>query len=368
MSKLNKERLISLDLFRGITMFLLLVEGTHLYYFLNAVTPENTILSKIAAQFLHADWNGMHFWDLIQPFFTFIIGVAMSFSLSKRWIGGESWFRSLNHILLRCFVLFFLGIMLQSVYRERLVWDLYNILTQLSVSIFIAFLLFRFPFKAQIIISLCLLFMTEMLYRNFSAEGFAQPFVKDHNFGTFIDLFLMGKTHPDGWTAINCIPTTAHVMWGVLTGNVLLSDKNPINKFRILVVVSLILLITGYGLDWTGVSPINKKISTASFVIASGGWTLMLFVFLYWLVDLHGYKRWVIFFAVVGMNPIFIYVFSRTIGRGFLNEFVPIFTRGFMVPLGLNEGIMNFTTFFVILGLEWYVCYWLYKKNIFIKI
>lgn len=364
MSNLHKERLLSLDLFRGITMFLLLAEGTHIFYFLNAAVPGNIFFR----QFLHAEWQGMHFWDLIQPYFTFIVGIGMAFSLRKRHERGDSRAKTFKHIMLRCLILFFLGIMLQSVYRERLVWDLYNILTQLSVSIFITFLIFRFPYLTQLIISMGLLIVTEILYRYISIDGFDQPFVKDNNFGTFIDLAIMGKTHPDGWVAFNCIPTTAHIIWGVLAGRVLLDIKEPARRIRMLGLVCITGWIIGYGMDWMGISPINKKIGTSSFVLVSGAWSLASFLFLYWIVDIRKYKKWVAFFSIIGMNPIFIYIFSRIIGRGFLNKFVPVFTKGAMSQFGLSEGIMYLSAFMIILGIEWYLCYWLYKRKIFIKI
>lgn len=364
----HNERLLSLDLFRGITMLLLIAEGTNLYYFLNVAAPENSIFSILAAQFYHAQWRGMHFWDLIQPYFTFIIGVAMAFSLKKRLDQGINWFKIFRHIFFRCSVLFFLGIMLQIIYREKPVWELWNILTQLSISIFIAFLIFRASYSTQLIVSFCLLIVTELSYRYISIDGFDLPFVKDHNLGTFIDLFLMGKTHPDGWVAVNFLPTTAHVIWGVLTGRVIMNSDNPTKRIRIISIAGLAAIIVGYGMDLTGITPINKHISTSAFVIASGGWCLLSFILLYWLVDVKGHRKWITFFAVVGMNSIFIYVFSRTIGRIYLNKFVPVVIKGFMCRFGVTEGIMNFTAYLAIVGIEWYLCYWLYKKKIFIKI
>jgi predicted acyltransferase len=368
MSRIQNERLLSLDLFRGITMFLLIAEGANLYNFFNAVSPENSIFSTVAVQFYHAEWHGMHFWDLIQPYFTFIIGVAMAFSLKKRQERGDSWGKIFNHILFRSSVLFALGIMLQSVYREQFVWELWNILTQLAVSIFITFLIFRFPDRTQLAVSLCLLIITEILYRYTAITGFDQPFVKDHNFGTFIDMVLMGKTHPDGWVAFNCIPTTAHMIWGVLVGNLMKSSRKTGQKMRILSLCALVCLAAGYGLDWLGVSPINKKISTSSFVLASGGWSLTLFACLYWLTDIKGLRRGTIFFTVVGMNPIFIYLFSRTIGRSFVNDFAPVLKEGLVRWVSLSEGIANLTVYLTVLGIEWYICYWLYKRKIFIKL
>jgi predicted acyltransferase len=349
-------------------MFLLLAEGTHMFYFINGVVPENTFLGKLALQLLHAEWHGLHFWDLIQPYFTFIVGVAMAFSLNKRWRRGDSWSMTFRHMLVRCAVLFLLGVVLQIGYRERLVWELWNILTQLSVSILITFLIFRFPLSVQLIISFALLFITEISYRYILIEGFDQPFVKDRNLGAFIDLMLMGKVHPDGWVAFSCIPTTAHMIWGGLTGSMLITVKRSGQQIKILGLACLVGLSVGYGMDWTEIIPINKKISTASFVITSGAWSLVSFLLLYWLVDIKRYRRGVKFFIVVGMNPIFIYVFSRTIGRSFLNEFVTIFSKGIMNRAGISESITNLATFLSIIVIEWYMCYWLYKKRIFIKI
>ncbi|RJR14841.1 MAG: DUF5009 domain-containing protein [Nitrospiraceae bacterium] len=368
MPELHNDRLFSLDLFRGLTMFLLILEGTNFYYFLNVAVPENSIFSIIAAQFYHAQWRGMNFWDLIQPYFTFIVGIAMAFSLRKRLEQGISWVKIFRHILFRCSVLFFLGIVLQITYREKPVWELWNILTQLSISIFISFIIFRTSYSTQIIISLCLLLITELSYRYVPINGFDQPFVKDHNLGTFIDLLLMGKTHPDGWVAINFLPTTAHVIWGVLTGKVIMNSDNPTQPVRIIAITGVLAILIGYYMDLAGITPINKHISTSSFVIVSGGWCLLSFIFLYWLVDVRGHRKWVTFFAIVGMNSIFIYVFSRTVGRLYLNKYVPLFIKGLMGQFGLTEGIMNLLAYIGIVGVEWYLCFWLYKKKLIIKI
>ena len=167
MSNLNTKRLQSLDLFRGITTLLLLVEGTHLFYFLNAAAPSNMFFK----QFLHAQWHGMRFWDLIQPYFTFIIGVAMAISLKKRMEQGAGWAGTFRHTLFRCAVLFLLGIMLQSFFKREPVWDLYNILSLFSVSILISFLVFRFSVKTQLVISFGLLLITEMPWPTFPSSS-----------------------------------------------------------------------------------------------------------------------------------------------------------------------------------------------------
>ena len=367
-SEPSKGRLLSLDLFRGVTMFLLVAEGTRLYDSIRDAVPAGTFWETLITQFFHHPWNGLRFWDLVQPFFMFIVGVAMVFSLTKRWEAGDSWFKTFRHILVRCAMLLAFGVMLHCARRGKLVWELWNVLSQLSFTVLLAFLILRFPFYAQFVISIGLLVLTEILYRTCSIPGFNQPFVQGQNFGAWMDTVLMGKINPDGWVAINCVPTAAHTVWGVLAGKLLIGGKRHVTKIRSLAVAGLAGLVVGYGLDWLGITPIIKRICTSSFVVASGGWCLLVLMSCYWLVDVLGHKKGVLFFAVVGMNSIFIYLFSNTVGGGWFNKFVGIFTNGFMQWIGTPEPWMRILTSLAVLALEWSLCWWLYKRKIFIKI
>ncbi len=125
---MKNDRLYSLDLFRGITMFLLVIEGTHLYSALREYGPQEGFFHGLIMQFHHHPWNGLRFWDLVQPFFMFIVGVAMAFSLKKRWSKGQTWMESFKHILVRCLVLLLLGVLLACGYRGQLTWALWNVL------------------------------------------------------------------------------------------------------------------------------------------------------------------------------------------------------------------------------------------------
>lgn len=366
--KLEKGRLLSLDLFRGVTMFLLVAESTRLYSHFNNYTTEGTLAHSLAQQFQHHEWNGLYFWDLVQPFFMFIVGVAMVYSLNKRVKQSSDWSKTNRHIIQRCLILLFLGVMLHCVYSGRIVWELWNVLTQLSFTILVAYSIFHLPLKKQLYISIGLLVFTEFLYRSFPIEGFDQPFVKGENFGSWMDLLLMGKTSGGGWVAINALPTAAHTIWGVLAGKILISDKLPFDKIKILMISGLMALLIGYSMDWLGLTPIIKRISTTSFVFASGGWCLVILAACYWLVDIKGYKRLVHFFSIVGMNSIFIYMFAETIGKQWLVDFTPIFTDPVIGLLGGNEAIISLNAALGTLAIIWYLCYWLYKRSVFIKI
>ena len=349
-------------------MFLLVAETTELYHYGLEYTAEGSVGHWLATQFHHHPWNGLRFWDLVQPFFMFIVGVAMVFSLNKRVPSPPDWARARTHIIRRCGILFLLGTGLHCVYSGKLVWELWNVLTQLSFTILVAFWLFRYPLKTQLLVSFGLLLLTELLYRFVLVEGFDQPFVQGHNFGAWLDTVLMGKINGGGWVTVNCLPTAAHTIWGVVVGQVLVSSRSSGEKIKVLVVAGVVGLGVGYGLDLGGITPIIKRTSTSSFVLASGGWGLLILAACYWLVDVKGHQGWVTFFSLVGMNSIFIYMFSQTVGYQWVNETVALFTDGVLDWFGSGEVIKAFVAALAILALEWSLCYWLYRRKIFIKV
>ena len=361
----NSSRLFSLDVFRGITMFLLMAEAAKVYHALTDYFPTG-VGHQIMMQFHHHPWHGLRFWDLIQPFFMFIVGVAMPFSYRSRIKKGDTWNDAFRHILRRCVILFLFGTGLHCVYSGHLVWELWNVLTQLSFTILLTFLLLKTSWKNMLAVSLGLLVLTEILYRVYDPSA---PFVKDQNFGSWMDMLLMGKINDGGgWVTINCIPTAAHTIWGAMCGKLLLSEEGERTKLKYLVIAGIAALVIGYGLDLSGITPIVKRISTSSFAFASGGWALLVLAFLYWFVDIKNNKNWTKFFAIVGMNSIFIYLFGETIGAQWLSGFGKSFSYDLFGILGIGElGLAVINGFFV-LAMMWGLCYFLYKKKIFFKI
>jgi predicted acyltransferase len=364
----TSQRLLSLDFFRGITMFLLVAEGTHLWSVLVHDPIAGTIFEPFFQQFHHHPWNGLRFWDLVQPFFMFIVGVAMPFSYANRIKKGDERSKITRHIIQRCFILLAFGVGLHCGYKRELVWELWNVLSQLSMTILIAYFLMRYKWFTQILVSIGLLLFTEISFRTFGVEGFDQPFVKGQNFGSWMDMLLMGKTSGGGWLAINFIPTAAHTIWGVVAGQLLMSGKSETQKVKILAFSGAIILFAGYLLDWTSITPIIKRICTSSFVLASGGWTLLVLTLSYWIIDVKKINKWVFPFIIFGTNAIFIYMFFNTVGGQWFNNFVAIFTNGILSWFNASEFIMNLVASLTILGLEWLLCYYLYKRKIFFRI
>ncbi len=325
----NSQRLLSLDFMRGLIMVLLMLESTRLYDHLFELS-EGRILHSFFIQFFHHPWNGLRFWDLIQPGFMFMAGTAMAYSLHRQMHHGVEWNQSFFKTLKRSGWLFFWGVADYAVRPKGLSFELWDVLTQLSFTTLVAFLIFHWSYSSQIIFSIGLLALTEILYRFTNVvSGFNQPFADQHNFGNYIDLILMNKINRDGWVAINCIPTAAHTIWGALAGKLLLSEKTENEKVKWLMVAGAAGLIVGYGMGFT-ITPIIKRIATSSFVIASGGWCLLSLSLFYWWIDIKDHRKHLQLFTIVGMNSLFIYLFIEIVASRWFNGYIGAITNGLM--------------------------------------
>jgi predicted acyltransferase len=363
-----KNRLLSLDVMRGMVMILLAGESCLVYLSFRNLQPNGTTAWLFEHLFQHHPWNGLRLWDLIQPAFMLMAGSALYISYYNRVTKGITWQQNFRHVAIRCLKLFLLGLLIQSVDRGKLAWELWNVLTQLSVTTIIAYLIIRKSTSFQVVFSLVLLTITEVLYRYVLMPGYDQPFVIGKNFGSYVDMLLMGQINRNGWVAINVIPTAAHTIWGVVAGKLLMSNTPASTKIKTLLLAGICGLIVGYGLDLASVTPIIKRISTSSFVLASGGWVLLFLALLYWITDVKKISRYAWLFSVVGTNAIFIYLFFETVGYHWFDGFVAIFVKGFAGLVGIPENIQALLSALVTLFAECYLCYWLYRKKIFFKL
>ncbi len=359
-----KDRLQSLDLFRGLTMFLLIGESTLLYEHLRDPSLGGTLLHAIGTQLDHHPWHGLRFWDLVQPFFMFIVGVALALSTRNREARGESRGRITRHAVRRAFLLLLIGWALYCIEPGRITFRFQNVLAQLSVTYIIAYFMMRRPAREQIALGFGLILVSEVLYRVFWVPGYNQPFVPDHNFGAWFDMLVSGELSAGHWVSFNAVATTAHTVWGVVAGQWLVSARPAAKKLRVLFLMGLAGVAAGWALD--PVSPVIKRICTGSFVVASGGFCLLTLAFCYWLVDVKGMKKGVLFFNIVGMNSLAIYIFTQTGATEWLSHLARPFTQaGFAWTGQLGPEI---ATSLVAWAMLWGICYWLYKRRILIKI
>lgn len=350
---MNEQRLYSLDAFRGLTMIWMISEGFGLRVF-----EGSGALGALAAQFEHAEWEGMTAWDLIQPFFMFIVGVAMPYSFAARRARGESWGQSFRHVLKRCALLIGFGLIARSVQAGKPVLDLINVLAQVSVTYLIAFLLMRFSWRIQAGAGFALLALTWGLY---ALSGQPEPWTREGNIGRAIDMAVLGKTWGGGYATINCIPSAFNTIAGVLAG-LLLRAAPPGRVAQVLAGAGAALIAAGLALG--PLVPIIKKIWTPSFALLSTGCCLLALLAFYWVCDIWKKQRWATILVMVGANSIFIYLFHEILGR-WMRQTAPVFT-GWAIEWWPQWGQV-FTACAVIAFQIW-VCVWLYRRKIFFKV
>ncbi|MEO5998013.1 MAG: DUF5009 domain-containing protein [Chitinophagaceae bacterium] len=362
------DRLLSLDFLRGLIMVSLMIGETGFFGKLYKAFS-NSFTHLLSIQFEHSEWHGLTFWDTILPAFMTLAGTAMAYSYKKQKQSNYTWKQSFFKVLKRSFWLLFWGILIYSVRGEHLNFQLSNVLTQLAFTTLIAFAVINQPVWVQLTVSVLCLVIPEMLFRLIDIPGFDQPFVQFHNFGSYINQSLGIKLDLQHKTNfINFITSGAHTIWGMMAGQLLFSNKRSIQKFTYLMLLGLLALLTGLAMDLTGITPMLKWISTSSFVLVTGGIALMVLAICYEWIDIRKHQNYLKFFAVVGMNSIFIYLFFIFIGDKWLNGYMEVLCSELLNLAGVPLMVGAAFSCIVVFIMEWYLCYFLYKKKIFFKL
>lgn len=357
MASPDKDRVYSIDAFRGFTMVCMVSASFGLAYY-----RDHAVLGVLARQFRHAEWHGMTAWDLIQPFFMFIVGAVMPISFARRWAAGETWAQSFRHVLRRAALLVGFGLVARSIQAGHPVLDLINVLAQVAFTYFVAFLLLRASWRTQGAAAIGLLALHWGIYQFATAPGVEGPWVRDANIGWYLDRAILGKNWGGSYATINCLSSAANTIFGVIAGKLLASSLPPARKARILAASGMAAIAAGLALD--PFVPIIKKIWTASFAIYSLGFTLLALLFFYWVCDVMGRRGWARLFVVVGSNSIFIYLLHEILHR-WMQQTGLVFT-GWAVSLwGPFGSVLNA---WLVLGFQIWLCYWLDRRKIFFKL
>ena len=350
------QRYLALDAYRGFIM-LMLVSGGFGITELARRRPEFT---SIAGQFDHMPWEWIAFWDLIQPAFMFMVGVAMPFALARRREQGATEQQLFWHVVVRSFRLILMSQILISIGEGRLSFQLINVLAQVGICYFLTYLIMQLRFRWQAIVAAAILIGYWALFVAF--PGTEGPFLsKTTNVGAVIDKFVFGHLNNDNWTTINFLTSTVTTLFGVWTGQLLQSARSHAEKMRIIAISAVVCLAAGWAIHpW---NPIIKRICTTSFTIYSTGWVLLMLLAFYWLVEVRGYRKWTFPLVVIGANSIFIYSLHMVLQR-WLNGAVGVFTFKFawlgdFAPVAQACGVLL---------VMWYLCYWLYQRKIFLKL
>ena len=354
--KSQPARLVSLDAYRGLIMLMLISHGFGL-----AVLQSRPNWAWLARQVEHVEWTGCTFWDLIQPAFTFMVGMAMPFSFARRKQEGATTFDLFRHVAWRALVLIILSNVLSNFNSSvgRPVLQLINVLCQIAFGYLLCFLITRLRFPLQVVCAIGLLAGHWALFSIF--PGPDGPFSKEGNLGAVIDLRLLGYNYSGYYTTINFVTNGVTILFGCWAGMLMQLEKPHAYKLKVLAACSAGAFLLGLGLE--PINPLVKRLWTESFTFFSAGWVLLFLIALYWIVDVKKYRKWAFPAIVLGMNSIFIYSFSQVL-RGWLNRGVGVFTGNFWYLGDLGAIPQNI----LVLSIMWFMCYWLYKHKIFIRI
>ena len=387
------QRLTSIDAFRGFVMFLMVAEVLHLSRVAEAV-PESGFWAFLASQQSHREWVGCSLHDLIQPSFTFLVGVALPFSIASRMAKGQSFGRMLFHALWRSVLLVWLGIFLRSVGSSQTNYTFEDTLTQIGLGYPFAFLLAFRPGRVQwaaLSIILAGYWAAWALYPapgpdfNWAAvgvpadwphhlSGFAAHWDKNSNLGQAFDawfLNLFPRKEPflyngGGYLTLSFIPTLGTMIFGLMAGQWLRWEGQGIERVRRLVLVGAICIAGGCLLHFTGINPIVKRIWTPAWTIFSAGWAFLFMAGFYWIIDLRGRKGWAFPLVVIGMNSIFIYCIAHLWDRFIISSFKTHFGQDVFNVFGSAYSTLLSGT--VVIVVFWLILYWMYRRRIFLKI
>lgn len=360
-------RLLSIDFFRGIIMLILMLGETDIFLKIYEAFP-GKVTFFLYQQFSHSEWEGLHFWDLLLPAFMFVAGISMAMSYNKQQKIGVAWSTSFKKILKRCFWLFFWGVLIYAVKGNHINLQFSNVLVELAVATLISFLIINLNIGFQLIVSIIILLATELLFRFSNISGFNQPFVDLHNFANYIDVILIGRVNPHYGTTFNVIPSSVSTIFGLIVGEILLKLMPTRNKILYLTSFGFTALIFGIFLNSMNITPILKWVASSSFILTTAGIAILIFTFCFWWIDIKKHEKYWFLIKIVSLNSIFIYLFFNFISSYFLYEYMNILVAGilnlFGIPIVLGVIFGSFSVFII----EWYLCYFLYKKGIFFKL
>lgn len=392
-SEFQAGRLTSLDTYRGFVMFLMVAEVLHLSRVAEMVNG-SWFWNFLAYHQTHVEWVGCSLHDLIQPSFSFMVGVALPYSIASRIRKGQSFRHMVFHAFVRALILVFLGIFLRSIGHEMTRYTFEDTLTQIGLGYGFLFLLGFRPVRDQWIALGVILFgywLAFALYPlpepgfDYSTVGVPNDwphlmsgFAAHWNINTnlamgfdrwFLNLFPREETflyNGGGYATLSFIPTLGTMILGLIAGGILRNEGDGFAKVKKLLLIGAGCMVGGLILHWLGLCPIVKRIWTPSWTLFSGGWCFFILAGLYALIDLYGYKRWTFFLVVIGMNSIAIYCMAHIFDRFIHDALYTHLGKGFFLMFGAPyETLVSGTAIILVL---WLILYWMYNRKIFLRV
>jgi predicted acyltransferase len=366
----GSKRLISLDIFRGVTLAFMIIVNT----------PGSW--EYVYPPLEHSKWNGCTPTDLVFPFFLFIVGISTWFSLKK--YGSELNTGSLFRIFRRMVAIFLLGLLLNSLFllaegasSLRIMGVLQRIALAYGIGAVVCLSVRRR--YLWIVTAAILLFYWGLL----AFFGGADPYSLHGNLVLKTDLAVLGRSHlytgfgipfdPEG--LLSTIPAVATVIIGYYIGGMV--SRSSSGGHSVLKLLLFGAAAAGLGLLWNLVFPINKPLWTSSYVLYTAGLGMVVFAVIYLIADVFNFQSWGTFFRVFGTNAIFAYVLAGIWAGVMMIIKIPaggesvslygwLYSRIFSPVAGPYNGSLLFAI--VQVFIIWSITLLLYRRKIFIKL
>jgi heparan-alpha-glucosaminide N-acetyltransferase len=385
-------RNIAVDAYRGLVMLLMMGEILN-FTAVSRAFPGSLFWHILSYNQNHVQWAGLGLHDMIQPSFTFLVGVALPYSLASRIRKGQSFGMQLGHTIWRSLLLIALGIFLRSTHSGQTNFTFEDTLTQIGMGYTFVFLLSRCKPKWQWIAFTGVLFgywLAWALYPapgpnfdyaavgvpadwHYNFSGFASHWNKNSNLGQAVDVWFLNLFprpsrflfNDGGYLTLSFIPTLGTMLLGLRAGEWFRSaaPKIPVKRFLI---AGTLLIAAGLLLHFTGICPIVKRIWTPAWTLFSGGICFFFLAVFSWIIDVKSYRRWAFPLMVVGVNSIAAYLIAH-LWEDFIvtnlhinlgHQIFQIFGTG-LEPLMLGIAVML---------IYWAILYWMYQRKIFLRI
>jgi heparan-alpha-glucosaminide N-acetyltransferase len=392
-------RLLSLDAYRGFVMFLMAAELLQVPEVAEHFSG-NPVWQWLGRHSGHVGWTGGTLHDLIQPSFSFMVGVALPFSLAGRLSAGATPGKLWLHACWRGLVLVLLGVFLRSIGREQTYWTFEDTLSQIGLGYPLLFAL-GFARWRTVWITLGLLLagywalfaLWPLPGAGFDYSLYRVPAGWPHHFSGFsahwninsnpawafdrwfLNLFpreqeFMGN--PGGYATLSFIPTLGTMVLGLCAGRWIQhtqANPGPRQGWLLtgrLALAGLIALAAGYSLDRLGLCPSVKKIWTPSWALFSGGWCFLFMGAFYLMADVLGWRRLFFPLVVIGTNSIAMYVLVHTTVDFFHSALTAHFGTA---PFHLfGEALAPLCQGATVLLLLWLILWWMYRRRLFLKV
>jgi len=364
MAEDKKERILSMDAARGFDMFWIIGGGELLTRLAAVIHPDAGAFFD--TQLKHVPWEGFRFIDLVMPLFIFLAGCSLPFSIDSRKKKGDSTVKIYRHTVQRLLILWVFGMMLQGRLLEydwsRLVFYSNTLQSIAAGTFFSTVFLLHFSKKWQIGLTVGCVVLFGLLLRFAPVPGFgAGVLTAEGNFAHYVDVLVLRTLDAPAYTwVLSTLGFVATAMLGTFAGDII---RSGLPKTRI----AAALFAAGAGLTvagWAGsfCLPIIKHIWNETFVLYSGGLSFLCLAVFYYLIDVLGWRRWSLFFVVIGTNAIFIYMATHLFNFGVFSD-------------RLVQGLKPHTeTFYPLISaaarfaVGYALLVWLYRRRIFFKI